>query len=288
MTLQELRNEIASRLEKAGIEAYDYETWVFLEWKLGIDRSDYYMNPAMEVEEEKLAKLYQALAKREARIPLQYLMGHCEFMGYDFLVDERVLIPRQDTECLVEEAVNFLKWKSLTAKSLRILDLCTGSGCIGISLKLLFPQASVYLADLSQGALDVARKNAENLGAQVRLFQGDLFEALSELSSEEKEFDLIISNPPYIPSKVVEGLMPEVKDHEPHMALDGTEDGLFFYRKITKQAGEYLKSQSALMYEIGAEQGQDVSHFLKENDFSNVCVVKDFAGLDRIVKGILS
>ncbi|MDO4975718.1 MAG: peptide chain release factor N(5)-glutamine methyltransferase [Eubacteriales bacterium] len=288
MTLQELRTEIASRLQKAGIETFDYETWVFLDWKMGVGRADYYMDPGMPVKEEKLPELYEALAKREARIPLQYLMGHCEFMGYDFLVDERVLIPRQDTECLVEQAVDFLKWKQLTSKSLRILDLCTGSGCIGISLKLLFPDAQVTLADLSQGALAVAGENARRLDAKVDILQGDLFGALSDLPEEEKCFDLIISNPPYIPSQVVEGLMPEVRDHEPHMALDGTEDGLFFYRKITEQAPNYLKPSGALMYEIGAEQGQDVSHFLVENDFCQVCIVKDFAGLDRIVKGILS
>ena len=136
-------------------------------------------------------------------------------------------------------------------------------------------------------ALCVAKKNRDALDAKVEIFQGDLFESLHTLPEEQRIFDLIVSNPPYIPTKVVEGLMPEVRDHEPHMALDGTEDGLEFYRKITEQAPHYLKEQGGLFYEIGAEQGKDVSDLMIKNGFSKVSVEKDLAGLDRIVKGRL-
>lgn len=302
MTLQQVRMAISNCLKEAGIEAYDYESWALIEWKLGISRADFYMDPGREISDGDWSSLEELLEQRARRVPLQYLMHSCEFMGYDFYVDERVLIPRQDTECLVEEAVNFMKeriavWnaacyvanlrKTDAPSPLRILDLCTGSGCIGISLKLLCPEAEVVLADLSPDALEVATKNSRSLGANVTLVQGDLFDALSGLPEEKRKFDLIISNPPYIPTEVVGGLMPEVRDHEPLMALDGTEDGLAFYRRITEEAGCYLKAGGGLYYEIGAEQGHDVSGFMEAQGFHEVCVVQDLAGLDRIVKGRL-
>lgn len=293
MTLFEIRKNTVERLQLAGIEACDYETWVLMEWKLGVRRADYYMDSQREIDEDSYKEFEAVLSQREKHVPLQYLMHHCEFMGYEFYVDENVLIPRQDTECLVEEAWNFLKnrvalAKILGKKPLRVLDLCTGSGCIGISLKLLCPDLEVVLADLSDGALVVAKKNASQLQAEVTILQGDLFEALNGLTEEEKSFDLIISNPPYIPTEVVEGLMPEVRDHEPHMALDGLEDGLAFYRKITEESVHFLKKNGGLYYEIGCEQGEDVSGFLKKHGFVQVSVTKDLAGLDRIVSGILS
>ena len=161
----------------------------------------------------------------------------------------------------------------------RVLDLCTGSGCIGISVKLLCPEAEVTLADVSEGALDVAKKNAWNLGASVRLVQGDLFENV------QGTYDYILSNPPYIPSQVIEELMPEVRDYEPRLALDGTGDGLYFYRKIIAQAGDYLKPEGLLAFEIGYDQGEAVSSLMKTQGYTQVHVFKDLAGLDRVVTG---
>lgn len=294
MTLQAIRNEVATRLEEAGIEDAAYESWVFLEWKLGISRADYYMDPAKEISEEDWQELSEVIEQRRRRVPLQYLMKSCDFMGYEFYVDERVLIPRHDTECLVEEAISYLKDLAFLKKirkdetPIRVLDLCTGSGCIGISIKLIVEEAQVLLSDLSEDALAVASYNKEKLKADLQLLQGDLFESLQALPEEERIFDLIVSNPPYIPTKVVEGLMPEVRDHEPHMALDGTEDGLAFYRRITEDSPKYLKKGGWLMYEIGAEQREDVSALLKNRGFLDVSVLGDLAGLDRIVKGRLS
>lgn len=328
MTIREVLTNIRERLQKAGIEDFEYESWVFLDWKLHIDRAEFYMNPNGEVKEEFLAELESVLKQREQRVPLQYLMGECEFMGYDFYVDERVLIPRQDTECLVELAVESIRKKAVetrqkqnlleadysgyTAKEdivefhenhgaqqfekrgaenrkpekkstkVKVLDLCTGSGCIGISVAKLCPNTEVTLADISDGALSVAKKNAQNLEADVTLIKGNLFENI------EGRFDYILSNPPYIPSEVIESLMPEVKEHEPRLALDGEADGLSFYRKIINEAPDYLNPDGRIYFEIGAEQGEDLTHLMNERGFSEVKVYKDLAGLDRIVTGIYS
>lgn len=276
VTRKEIREETARRLREAGIEEYEYETWVLLEWKLGVDRAEYFMDPDAEVPQEQWNDLDAALRKRERRIPLQYLMGSCEFMGYSFSVDERVLIPRQDTECLVELAVEQMRRRP---EPCRVLDLCTGSGCIGVSVKLLCPQAQVVLSDVSEGALAVAGENARRLGAPVELVQGDLFENV------QGTFDYILSNPPYIPSKVIDGLMPEVRDHEPRLALDGTEDGLHFYRRIVREATKRLRPGGRLLFEIGQEQGEALLSLLQEAGYEETVIRQDLAGLDRIAVG---
>ncbi|MBR5047667.1 MAG: peptide chain release factor N(5)-glutamine methyltransferase [Eubacterium sp.] len=292
MTLKEIRHMISGRLERAGIESADYESWVFMDWKLDVSRADYYLNPEAEIPEESLQALEEVLRKRENRFPLQYLMGTCEFMGYTFHVDERVLIPRHDTECLVEEILRYVREdadKEETSESgLRLLDLCTGSGCIGISLKLLCPQLDVTLCDLSGDAVDAAAANARDLGADVSLLQGDLFDALAVHDTEKRTFDLIVSNPPYIPCLELKELMPEVKDHEPLMALDGKGDGLFFYRRITEEAAGCLRRGGRLFFEIGADQAKEVKDLMISNGFMEVSVRKDLAGLDRIICGRLS
>ena len=175
MTIREVLINIRERLQNAGIEDFEYESWAFLDWKLHIDRAEFYMNPNGEVKEELLAELESVLKQREQRVPLQYLMGECEFMGYDFYVDERVLIPRQDTECLVELAVEDIRNRKTqnrcesnntadqkNEQKVKVLDLCTGSGCIGISVAKLCPDTEVALADISEGALSVAKKTWQN------------------------------------------------------------------------------------------------------------------------------
>lgn len=278
MTIKEVREKIQKRLKKSGIEDFEYEAWALLEWKLGIGRAEYFMDPDRVIPDEAWEDLNAVLREREQRVPLQYLMGSCEFMGYSFDVDERVLIPRQDTECLVELAVEKIRERE-EEHTCRVLDLCTGSGCIGISVKLLCPEAEVTLADVSEGALDVAKKNAWNLEASVRLVQGNLFENV------QGTFDYILSNPPYIPSQVIEELMPEVRDYEPRLALDGTGDGLYFYRRITEEAVYYLNSGGCLLFEIGQEQGGDLLSIMKEQGFEETEIRKDLAGLDRIAMG---
>lgn len=280
MTARETLDRIRICLQEAGIEEFEYESWIFLEWIFGIRRADYYMDPNGTVNPEQEAFLSEVLEQRARRVPLQYLMGSCEFMGYSFLVDERVLIPRQDTECLVEKAVELLRdsqKKGLEAPE--VLDLCTGSGCIGISIKKLCPKANVTLADISEGALKVAGENAARQEADVSLVQSDLFENI------EGNYDYIVSNPPYIPTKVIEGLMPEVRDYEPHLALDGLADGLFFYRKIVEEATVRLRKGGVLLFEIGQEQGADLTDILENQGFAQIEIWKDLAGLDRVVVG---
>lgn len=279
MTWREIRAMISRRLMEAGIEEFEYEAWVLMEWKLGVTRADYFMNPETEIDTEQQKRLEEVLRKREARAPLQYLMETCQFMGFDFYVDERVLIPRQDTEILVEQALSFLKKDREAGRPVKVLDLCTGSGCIGISVKLFCPEAEVVLSDVSPGALAVARRNARALGAEVSFIEGSLFENIME------DYDYILSNPPYIPAKDMEGLMPEVRRHEPQLALDGGEDGLYFYREICREAGRHLRPGGRLIFEIGMEQGEDLKRLMRGQNMEEIRIEKDLAGLDRVALG---
>lgn len=278
MTRHKLLEQIKQRLTDAGVESAEYESRALLEWILEIDRSEYYMNPEKEVEKDKEERLAKICALREKRMPLQYIMEQTEFMGYSFYVNPHVLIPRQDTECLVELAVS-----RIGNLPERVLDLCCGSGCIGISVKKLCPASKVTLLDISEEALNVAAYNAKSLDANVEIIRSDLFKEL-----HQEKYDYILSNPPYIKSQVIEELMPEVKEYEPRLALDGKEDGLYYYKKIIEQALEYLKNNGKLIFEIGADQGESVAYLMKQNGFTEVNVKQDLAGLDRIVLGIKS
>lgn len=224
-------------------------------------------------EEEKAYQNF--IANRGKRIPLQHLTGVQEFMGLSFQVNEHVLIPRQDTEILVEEVMKNLH------DGMSILDMCTGSGCILLSLLHYSNGCAGTGADISPKALEVAEKNAKALGIKARFVQSDLFEKIDE------KFEIIVSNPPYIASEEIKTLMDEVREHEPLNALDGKEDGLYFYRKIVKESKNFLKGGGMLFFEIGCSQAEAVSAMMQEAGFSEVQIVKDFAGLDRVVWGTL-
>ena len=197
-------------------------------------------------------------------------------MGLTFHVDQNVLIPRQDTEILVEEVMRRLH------DGMRILDLCTGSGCILLSLLHYSNGCTGVGADLSGSALQTARENEGRVpGTNVTWIQSDLFENIDTA----ERFDVIVSNPPYIRTDVIDSLMPEVKDYEPYPALDGKEDGLYFYREIIAQAGAYLNPEGMLFFEIGYDQGEAVRRLMEEAGYRELEVVKDYAGLDRVVFG---
>ena len=273
---------VRERLSAAGIEEAAAESWILLEWIFGLDRASYYMDPRRVLPEEKRKEAEEVLLKREKRVPLQYLMGTCEFMGLTFHVDERVLIPRQDTECLVELALSIMehgKKDREPGRMPQVLDLCTGSGCIGISIGKLFQGSEITLSDISGEALSVAEMNAENLNVAVDLVRSDLFDKIDGI------FDYIISNPPYIPSAVIDTLMPEVRDYEPRPALDGKEDGLAFYRRIVREAKEHLSPGGWLLLEIGMDQGMSLLHLLEKEGYIQTGIKKDLAGLDRIAAG---
>ena len=228
--------------------------------------------------------------------PYQYITGQCEFGGRVFSVAPGVLIPRPETEYLCRLAVEKIRQMRSNSRGLyerdklRILDLCTGSGCILLSLLLELPQALGTGVDVSEGALCVAKENRKRLGLEQRaeLIQSDLFSAdyfQKNSGNDHMEYDMLISNPPYIRTEDIEGLMEEVRFHDPVLALDGKENGLYFYEKITEQAGTYLKPGGWLMYEIGCDQGMDVSEIMKKNGFEQIEIKKDLAGLDRVVTG---
>lgn len=273
MTLREAWNFGKKRLTAAEVPDADLDAWYLLEWCTGVSRSHYLAYPDEIISRDQEEQYRASLVKRERRIPLQQITGEQEFMGLSFYVNEHVLIPRQDTEILVEETARFLK------DGMQFLDLCTGSGCILLSLLHLKPGAEGTGADLSPEALKVAEKNRERLGAKAALTQSDLFDKI------EGAFDVIVSNPPYIKRAEIETLMDEVRLHEPYMALDGHEDGLYFYRKIAEEAPKYLRAGGGLFLEIGCDQGACVAELLRQQGFADVKVVKDLAGLDRVVEG---
>ncbi|WP_455017972.1 peptide chain release factor N(5)-glutamine methyltransferase [Oribacterium sinus] len=235
---------------------------------------------------QKLHSFYENFEKRRRRIPLAQILGRQSFYGLDFFVNEDVLIPRADTECLVdlvlEDYAELAKTEKGNSLPLRILDLCTGSGCIGISVAKHLPYQELLLVDLSEKALAVAKKNAEkHLGGNVRLLQSDL---LTEV--QEKRFSLLLSNPPYIVSRVIPDLEWEVSEYEPKMALDGGEDGLLFYRRIAKEAKAVLLPGARLYLEIGYDQGESVKDIFQKEGYEEVEVFPDLAGNPRVVRGI--
>lgn len=263
-------------LEVAGVPEADLDARLLLEYVCGTDRNTLLVHGGREVTAEELNRYEDLTARRAERIPLQQLTGVQEFMGLTFQVNEHVLIPRQDTEILVEEVLRKLH------DGMRILDMCTGSGCILISLLHYSNGCKGVGADISPEALKVAEENAARLlGAErsVKFLQSDLFEAISG------KYEIIVSNPPYIVRSDIPGLMPEVREHEPLMALDGGTDGLAFYRKIAVDAVDYLNGGGMLFFEIGCEQAADVCMIMETAGFREIAVAKDFAGLDRVVYG---
>lgn len=269
-----------AKLIQAGIEEAALDARLLLEYVCGTDRNTLLAHGEREVSEEEYERYSGLIAQRSGHIPLQHLTGEQEFMGLTFMVNNKVLVPRQDTEVLVEEALRHLH------DGIRILDMCTGSGCILLSLLQYSNDCIGVGVDLSGEALAVARENYRRLREQrpdmeACFIESDLF---AELQTGQ-QYEMIISNPPYIRTNVIDTLMPEVREHEPRMALDGQADGLYFYREITSQAGEYLTRGGMLFYEIGYDQAEDVCKIMEREGFREIEVVKDFAGLDRVVYG---
>ena len=275
MTLKEAYEYGQGQLKSAGIDDADLDAWYLLEHVTGVTRAGYFMDMHHVLSAEEEAQYYEFVATRVTHVPLQHITGVQEFMGLSFCVNEHVLVPRQDTEVLVENVLYMLR------PGMHVLDMCTGSGCILISLLKLcgFSDISGVGVDVSEEALEVARKNAENLRVDVTFVHSDLF------SEMEGQYDVIVSNPPYIRTSVIEGLKEEVKFHDPFIALDGKEDGLYFYKRIVEESPQYLKKGGKLYFEIGHDQADDVSRLMKGAGFSNVTVKKDLAGLDRVVFG---
>lgn len=283
-TWEALLKEGQEILEAAGIEEAGLDAWLLLEYESGKNRAYYFAHSKEEAEEGIKAPYMEKIRKRAQHIPLQHLTHQGYFMGYEFYVDENVLVPRQDTEILVEESLFLIKDK----QEPQILDMCTGSGCILLSLLLERGDAEGTGADLSEKALSVAEKNrgTYHLETRAELIKSDLFQSVY-FEEKKESFDMIVSNPPYIPTEEIKKLQEEVRFHDPFMALDGKEDGLYFYRKIAENAGKYLKQGGFLACEIGCSQGEEVKEMFESCGFSEVKVIKDLAGLDRVVRGKL-
>ena len=261
------------RLTAAGIEEAKLDARLLLEELCGTDRNDLLVHGDRPVTEEQEKNYVNQIELRSRHIPLQHITGYQEFMGLRFKVTPDVLIPRQDTETLVEEVLKNLH------DGMRILDLCTGSGCILLSLLRYSNDCVGVGADLSRKALAVAEENAGTLGLSAEFVQGNLFEPVTG------KFEIIVSNPPYIPSNVIPTLLEEVREHDPLIALDGKEDGLYFYREIIGKASEYLYPGGMLFLEIGCEQAGAVAELMKNAGYRDVTVCKDLAGHDRVVSG---
>ena len=266
-------------LGKAGLDNVKDDAWYLFEETFNMKRAEYILNKDQEADTNKVSKFFEQIRKRTSNKPLQYITGHQEFMGLDFDVNENVLIPRLDTEVLVETALNIIK--KINKEKIRILDLCTGSGCIAISLKKLSEKkVEITASDISAKALEVAKINAKKNDENIEFIESNLFENI------EGKYDIIISNPPYIKSKEVLDLMEEVRSYEPNLALDGGEGGLDFYNKITKESVKFLNNYGFLLYEIGYDQSEDIKKIFKDNSFKEIEVLKDLAGLNRVAKGI--
>lgn len=272
MTMEALLQQGVATLEQAEIMNAELDARYLLEHILQIRRVDFLLDRQREVSTEQQEAYMHKIDLRATHVPLQHILGNQEFMGYEFLVNEHVLIPRQDTEVLVETVLPLVGGK-------RVLDLCTGSGCIIISLSKMGHLQQAVGVDLSEEALSVAKENARTLEADVTFLHSDLFEQVTGV------YDVIVSNPPYIETETIAGLMEEVRDHEPRMALDGGRDGLDFYRRIVQDSVSYLADGGYLCFEIGCEQGQAVRTLLEEQGFTECRIVKDLAGLDRVVYG---
>lgn len=274
MEYQEIYRWGVLQLEEAGIEEAALDARFLLEDICGTDRNYLLVHGKEQVAADKYECYVNCISKRKDRIPLQQITGYQEFMGLNFTVSCDVLIPRQDTETLVEEVMRYLH------DGMSILDMCTGSGCILLSLLHYSNDCAGTGCDISEKALAVAEENARKLSLEAVFLQSDLFENI------KGKYDVIVSNPPYIPTEVIATLMEEVRDHEPVTALDGREDGLYFYRRIIKEAGNFLFPGGMLFFEIGFDQAKAVSGLMKEAGFTEVTVCRDLAGLDRVVHGI--
>ena len=284
MNYRELLDYAKKYLMENDVADYNSDAYLFFEYVFGISKTEFFLKMNEKIDDEgKIAKYKDCLNMRALGKPLQYITGTQNFMGLTFKVDENVLIPRYDTEILVDLALK--KIKTYHKSDIRVCDMCTGSGCIGISIAKLGNLSDVTCVDISAAAIKVAKENAMANGVpHINFVNSDLFAEFDEDINAVK-YDFIISNPPYIRTDEIEGLMREVRLHEPRLALDGDDDGMKFYNIITREAVNRLCHGGWLMYEIGCDQGISVSELMKASGFTEVQVIKDLAGLDRVVLG---
>ena len=283
-TYRELYEEGRRILEQAGLPDAALDARFLLEEVCGTNLQTLLVFPEKKVTEEEVNQYRAFIQRRKDREPTAMILGEWDFMGLTFRLNKSTLIPEQDTEVLVETALEELKRRGLGEAPLRILDLCTGSGCILLSLLHELGNSGGLGTDLSEEALEAARENAVRLGLQERAAfrQGDLWEPVGD-----ERFDLIVSNPPYVPTEVIPTLEPEVRCGEPYAALDGGEDGLVFYRRIMREAAGHLKSSGIIIVDSGFHEAPQIAALMQDQKLRGIRTVKDYGGLDRVVLGAL-
>ena len=307
MKLQELIQNSKYELDSLNVEDADIKLKILIEYVFKISKEKLILKYKDEINNKKVEEFRKLLKKLENGIPIQYIINNQEFMGLNFYVDEDVLIPQPDTEILVEEVIKYCNElrnnepedketnkdykeniekepiinkedKNINKKTIKILDLCTGSGIVGISIYKYFENVEIYASDISQKALNIAEKNTNLNNAKINFINSDMFENI-----HIKDFDIIVSNPPYIESKVIKSLSKEVQN-EPKLALDGGEDGLKFYRSILENANDYLRKNGAIFLEIGYDQKEKIEEILKSYKiYKETKCIKDFGGNNRVI-----
>ena len=271
-TYEELLKKGENELLASDISDASIDAWYLCEYVTGMSRASFFIKKNEKIPGEQANTYIEVIDRRKKRIPLQHITGKQEFMGIDFFVNENVLVPRQDTECIVENVIPYEDDK-------KILDMCTGSGGIIISVKKFVKTAECTGADISEKALEVAVKNADFNKAEISFIKSDMFENISE------KYDIIVSNPPYIRPDVIKTLEPEVREHDPMLALDGGEDGLSFYRILAKEGKKHLNTRGMIFMEIGYDQGQAVKEIFASEGFVDIVIKKDLCKNDRVVIG---
>ncbi|WP_291634565.1 peptide chain release factor N(5)-glutamine methyltransferase [Clostridium sp.] len=270
-------------LKKVEIESYLLDSQLLLSKVLNVDKlfiminRDFDLNPEQEKEFSRLVQI------RKSKMPIKYILGECEFMGMSLIVKPGVLIPRPDTEILVEEVIKHIKEKKHT----KVCDVCCGSGAIGIAIAEFIKEAKVTLYDISFDALAVAKLNIERFDLHTRV-NGEISDLLRVAINQNIKFQVVVSNPPYIREEVIPTLMEDVKNYEPYIALSGGSDGLDFYRRITKESLLVLEEGGLLAFEIGYDQKEEVEDILVKSGFNNIECIKDLSGNDRVIKAILA
>lgn len=283
MTIGQALKETADRLKLAGIPDADVEAQHFLTHLLTCRRHELFLNNRKDLAASETSAIEEFIKRRLRREPIQYIIGSVEFHGLEFKVNQDVLIPRPETELLVDEAV---KAACSREQEVRVIDLCTGSGCVAVALAVIVPKISVYAVDISQAALDIAQENANRLGAAGRILfaEGDLFTPLVNLI-QRNTVDIIVSNPPYVSAEDYNKLQPEIRLFEPRSALVSGAQGLEFYNRIIKDGPEYLSRKGLLMMEAGYGQAERIVEIIKaDGRYEALETIKDLAGIERVIK----
>lgn len=287
MVIDELLKIGMSSLKGSEFSNSPLETRLILSKLLKVDKSYIYAHGEMELSQDIVYMFLKLIQKRSEGYPFQYIVQEKEFMGLDFYIEEGVLVPRPDTEVLVEYIIDYIN-KNYEDEPVKVLDLGIGSGAISIAIAYYCSNTQVYGVDIGDTPIKVANINKERFNlSNVEFLQGDMFQAIDILNIKDG-FHIIASNPPYIPKSELDKLQVEVKDYEPRLALEGGEDGLMFYRQISSKAGEYLCDGGLLIYEIGFDQAQAVREILVKEGFKDIEILKDLQGLDRVVVGLFN